>query len=219
MNDFLKALISNIVENKFMPKVQVERQISPILDVFISDLINQLSLEGKIIKGDYDLIASEFPSQLDEIINKKRTLRSSNIDYLFLNKITKSLLLVELKTDSKSFNLLQYKSYLEVVKRINEENAGFFGGFLSLLTNPKYKLYLKAIEEKVSKHTWEQIKSAKVIYFAPKKIKTKKWGIENRKAINEISFIHFEDFPFEIEHTFKEEWKIVRKGLLELDKN
>lgn len=39
---FVETLINSIIDNRNMPKVQVEREISPILDIFMPDILNQL---------------------------------------------------------------------------------------------------------------------------------------------------------------------------------
>jgi len=104
--EFIKKLVKSIVDNKDMPKVQVEREISPILEIFIENLMSDLAKNKLFIeRGSYKLVAPEFPLDNGKKEKGKNNQRSTNIDFLLLNKNTKTLYFVELKTDSKSFKL------------------------------------------------------------------------------------------------------------------
>ncbi|RLA07781.1 MAG: hypothetical protein DRQ51_04915 [Gammaproteobacteria bacterium] len=226
-NKFLKELMGTIIGNKDMPKVQVEREIAPILDIFIKSVFNKLAEKGKIDEGNYILIGAEFPFDNEENSKNKRenskNKRSKNIDYLLLNEDKNILYFVELKTDSNSFCIKQYNRYKKVIKRIENKSAEFLYTFLGRLTNPKYKEYKEKIVKKLPEYKWSQIKQAKLVYLAPKRIKDRKWGKENKDAIKEIEgnniLLNFKDMPIIELNTFSNEWNIIRRYLKELDGN
>jgi len=222
MNQFLEDLIKNIVANRLLPKIQVERQISPIFEIFIESLINCLAQDiniKKVKEGKYRFIASEFPLQTEN--EEYGNLRSSNIDFLLFNETEKSLLFVELKTDSSSFDLNQYTHYLAVIEGIQNNNsaAGMYT-FLKSLQNDKYRYYKEYIvDANIQAALWSEIESADVLYIASQSIKDRQWGHIKRAAINTIPFIHFCDLPEQIEHDYAEKWELIRENLLPLDEN
>ncbi|MFB2636406.1 hypothetical protein ACE02P_00010 [Shewanella bicestrii] len=54
---FIEKIIQNITENIKLPRAQVERQLMPIIEIFIENIINNYYDEENTIK----LISSEFP--------------------------------------------------------------------------------------------------------------------------------------------------------------
>lgn len=224
---FVETLIKSIVANKDMPKVQVEREISPILELFLVDVFNSLGkkeVKG-IEKGQYLLIGAEFPLSIDE------TERSTNIDYLMFNKCNSTLYFVELKTDSSSFDLEQYKKYKKkIIERVEKDNdnegAGFLYDFLMGLTGKKYGCYKEVLADKYGLllNNWKEIKKAKLVYIAPEKLikNAKRRKLEGEKAIGEISFIHFKDLGGDsniVSEQYQAEWDVIAKHLVVLDDN
>lgn len=122
--NFLEKLMQQIiVEGTKTPKAQVERYISPILAIFIEDILKELT-NGKIFK----LICPEFPLRLKTVKKdcqerSKRNL-SVNIDFLLLNETDKKLTFFELKTDSTSYNQSQSELY-STLKEISKSNNEF----------------------------------------------------------------------------------------------
>jgi hypothetical protein len=222
--NFVEELIKTIVDNRYMPKVQVEREFSPILEIFIESVMNELAKKNVIWGGEYKLIASEFPLNNGENNN----LRSVNIDYLLVNISTKDLVFVELKTDSHSFDQKQYELYKTIIEKNNSKELY---DFLSKLKHPKYKIYKKEIVDKNLKELdlagFEKVRGIKLIYIAPQKLKgeNKYRGSDGKEAIEYIKnsgkFVTFEDLRNhnDITSEFKDEWKIITKHLIELDKN
>jgi hypothetical protein len=234
---FIEKLISEIVKNKDMPKVQVEREIGPIIEIFIVEFINKLAEEKikSLVKGRnelileegcYELIAPEFPLQSESIIDDKQTNRSTNIDYLMYNKDTQTLYLIELKTDSSSFKLEQHRIYKRVIDKIDKQGAGYLYDFLENLSNKKYKKYKDdVVDDNMSgkKKAWQDIKKAKLIYLAPGRLAkdNPRRGDSGQEAIDEINFIHFEHLyqHRDIDHKYRDEWQIITKHLRALDLN
>jgi hypothetical protein len=102
---FLKEILSLLAENKNFPAYQAERRIDIFLNIFLEDI---LKLHDK--DAEYKFIAPEFPLKIDE------SYQSTNADYLCLKEKmdgSKEILLIELKTDSKSFNKGQLDIYLK----------------------------------------------------------------------------------------------------------
>lgn len=216
---FIEKLVSLIVDNAKMPKVQVERAISPVLEIFIESVMNELA-KGKVIKeGEYKLIAPEFPINNEEDNNS----RSVNIDFLLYNESGKSLIFLELKTNSVGFDIKQFKRYKDAVRDKDKLYA-----FLCNLKNPKYKRYTTQVNKKLSNlgiPEFKGVNNIDIIYLAPKRMKDRKWSSENKSAIEEIGkmghIITFEDLDKynNIEHEFKNEWKIITEILRKLDNN
>ncbi len=212
---FIKELVGSIVKNKDMPKVQVEREISPILEMFIEGFMDELGKNGKIAEGSYKFIAPEFP-----LSNKDDSHRSVNIDYLLLNKNTNVLYFIELKTDSSSFKLEQYHYYLDVIK--NKSTIELYD-FLGSLKNTKYKNYKKVMDNNITEEKFKSIRKIELIYLAPKKlaIPNTRRNVEGQKAISEINFITFEDLNEfnDINSEYSKIWKEITPLLVDLDDN
>jgi hypothetical protein len=128
---------------------------------------------------------------------------------------------VELKTDSNSFKTEQYNNYLRIVQNIENNSAIVLYNFLASLTHEKFKYYKNNIIDKCfDNKNWAKIFKCEILYIAPKNIKERKWGQNNRSIIdNSINFLHFSDFPENIDTQFPNEWKIIKKGLEVLDNN
>ena len=211
---FVEKLISSIIDNKDMPKVQVERELSPILDIFMSDILKQLV--GK--EGDeFKYILSEFPLQTLALEKGKKTNRSKNIDSLFL-KNNDTLIFLELKTDSDSYDIKQKDFYKNVIEKIKLHSAEFLFVFLCVLTNKstkkkKYRRAYNSIESKgFNIEQLKKIKKVELVYIVPKAIQEKlisEDGIDKVVSFTDISKIKVSKY--------KEEWSIIREKIIKLD--
>jgi hypothetical protein len=223
---FVKELICSIVKSKDMPKVQVEREFSPILEIFIESAMNELAKNKVVWEGEYKLIAPEFPLNNEEDGN----LRSVNIDYLLVNSRENYLVFVELKTDSHSFETEQYDLYKRIIEKKDTKNLYHF---LSTLQHKKYKNYKEIVDEKLKKLHLDGLKNIndiKLIYIAPAELtkENKHRGNAGKEAIKSLmtnsedeKFVTFADLEKynSIEHDFIDEWKIITKELKNLDDN
>ena len=228
--EFVEKLISSIIENRHMPKVQVEREISPILDIFIEDILESASkFNQNIDKGTYRFIAPEFPLQSLKLENNKKTNRSTNIDYLLLNEDTQDLYFVELKTDSSSFKYEQFEIYEDLISTKSLMPNELYDFLSKSLTSTKYQNLKKFILEKMNfnkdskENPFDNIKNIKLVYIAPRKMFERQWKGKNNRAIRSIennhSIINFHDFKNIEVSKYKDEWKYIRKYLAQLDKN
>lgn len=213
--EFIEVLIGSIISNRDMPKVQVERELSPILEIFIEGFMNELASNKKIDAGDYKFIAGEFPLSRDD-----DNQISTNIDYLMINQNT--LYFIELKTDSSSFKLEQYEQYKNIIDHSTPQSLFEFA---SQLKNPKYKKFYENLSKKLKEHSIksENIEKIKLIYLAPKKltIPNQRRSQSGQEAIKEIKFITFEDLHScsLSGHRFSKVWEVITPYLIQLDKN
>jgi hypothetical protein len=219
--NFIETFMETVINHRDMPKVQVEREISPILEIFIESAMNKLSEAGKVERGKYHLIASEFP-----ISNGEANLRSANIDFLMFNENTKSLVFVELKTDSHSFEMEQFQDYRNIAEA-NDPKELY--EFLGKLEHKKYINYKRLVDKKLEALNIQQFNGVQridIIYIAPEKMRetNNHWNDDRHCAIiylNEKRFLNFNDL-FEtrnIAHVFAEEWELITRYLKKLDDN
>lgn len=100
---FTKEIFTLLSENKNFPAYQAERRIDIFLNIFLEDILKLYDRDAT-----YKFIAPEFP------LRKEPSFQSTKIDYLCLKEAKdgkKEILLVELKTDSKSFKEEQLEIY------------------------------------------------------------------------------------------------------------
>ena len=198
-----------VTEGTQIPKVQVERYISPILAVFLEDILYQL------YKKEYKMISPEFPIRKGSIDYKsKRQNQSTNIDYLMYNKTDNKLVFIELKTDSTSFK----SSQLEIYQKLQEicENNTTQETFGELLINDLKKIkkaskFKSKYEYIISQldNSFTLINKMEIIYIVPKNIINK---VDGKQVLS------FYNLPKKLNH-FNNEWQIIRKYLVQLDEN
>lgn len=207
---FLEKLMDVIVEEGTkIPKAQVERYLSPILGIFLEEILN------KKFHKEYQMIVPEFPIR-DGMIHENGTNQSTNIDYLMFNKTDNKFVFIELKTDSKSFKLSQLDIYQELENLCKMSNE-IFGKLLyealkkiqkNSIAKPKYQYILNMLENIPS---FETINDMEIIYIVPAKT-----GLKEREQ--KLNVLYFNDFPVELS-LFSKEWKIILEYLKKLDIN
>lgn len=207
--EFLEKLMQVIVdEGTQTPKAQVERYISPILGIFLEEILK------KTFHKEYQMIVPEFPIR-DGMIHKEGTNQSTNIDYLMFNKTDNKFVFIELKTDSKSFKLSQFDIYQEL-KDLCKNSNEIFGNqlFESLekikkhsIAKTKYQYLIDKLNVIPSVKT---INDMEIIYLVPAKTKL--------KEKQDLGILYFNDLPTELP-LFSKEWKIILEYLKKLDIN
>ena len=197
---FIEMLMQKIITGACIPKVQVERYISPILEIYIEDI-----LEEKY-NNKYKLISSEFP------LKKDKNCQSTNIDFLLVNTSQNKFTFVELKTDLNSYNVKQNDLYLNLgCERLGEKLEGNLTSILKA-TAKKYRHKYEYLINKWKNTEFDlnKISDYEIIYLVPFPIKTLIAG----------EVLAFKDLPESLgTRKFNDEWKMIRKYLLELDKN
>ena len=197
-SSFLTRLFKELTYLNKVPKFQLERAISPLLGIFIKEIINT--------KYDTNIILSipEFP------LKKKYNHQSTNIDWLLFDNNSKTLYFVELKTDKFSFREKQDSVYRYVKGKYNEDkNASFLFNELSVikdksLRKDKYQTIIDILKKKnISLTDYQKLK---FIYLVPS---------ANPKQPNSAydKILHFSELPLRIKTPYKQEWHQLRKFL------
>ena len=200
--DFFNVYLNKLEELYSYPKIQVERAISPLLSIFITDIINHF------LKTNIKFYLPEFPF-------KKENNQSTNIDWLLIDEENEKLYFIEFKTTSDSFNIEQLKLYYEIISRINEGSALFlYEDLKQIQRKSKKKQKYSSILNKFDNENnqFSNISNAELIYFAPSKIKTKFPANSNTKIIT------FSDLPENLSTGYPFEWKKIREFLITIEK-
>ena len=207
---FLDTLMHLIIEEGVnIPKAQVERYISPILSIFLPDILNA------VFGHQYTLIVPEFPIRKGTLNPEEPSNQSTNIDYLMWNLTCNTLTFVELKTDSSSFKLSQLYIYekLEALSKVSPTPFGsvLYEDLIKIKKASSYKAkYQYVIEQKWDEHL-NQIDQIEVIYLVPAQTKLK-------EKLPDLYTLYFADLPLEVRR-FNEEYQVIRSYLIQLDQN
>jgi hypothetical protein len=204
---FVNDLLKHIINGVNIPKVQVERAISPILSFFIESILSSYFRNHSEYSGSYELISPEFPL-------KKENNQSTNIDYLLFNNSKKLLVLFELKTDSSSFNPEQMNEFIEYRNRIQESSASFIRGDLkkiSRASSKSSKYEHTSFKFDAAVKSAEEVKKAILVYLMPNATKV-------QIGKGKVDFVlDFNDLPESIEHKYSNYWQDIRSNLVTLD--
>ena len=217
---FLEYLLENINESRKIPKAQVERAISPFLDIFIEEILSGALKHDEKYSGNIIKICPEFPLK-----KPGETKQSTNIDWLMCNPDKKQILLVELKTSDSSVDYSfedkdkSGKTQFDKYDDVKEKIIAFKGAFLlnELLEiwenakEPEKSTYGHSVG-KVLKYKAEIsiCDSAKIIYIVPKTSK-----VRALQYVNEV--ITFSDLPDHVTGIYENEWQVIHKHLIVLD--
>lgn len=200
-NEFLSRLIEEFKFLNKVPKFQLERAISPLLAIFILDVINKECSEASVIN-----YYPEFP------LKKRGSKQSTNIDWLLADEKNKTLYCVELKTDSKSYDKEQNKIYKSTKKKVERFGAAFLLKGLKSISkksnrSDKYSDYLNKFNLK--KKDLKDYKKFFIVYLAPDK--------PDNQDIFSDSLILFNKLPEDLgTDNFKTEWIQLLKFLKSL---
>lgn len=204
-NLFLEDYFSKLFEYHKTPKIQIERAISPLLTMFIKELIGEYLKNNYLSVGEIGVDIPEFP------LKKKINKQSNNIDWMMVNKQLSWMIFVELKTSASSFNRNQLTNYKQLQSKIHSCSAQFLFTDIDLIKTRsseknKYEFILKAVSK--SRKEIEMIRNSMLIYIVPSSLK---------KALKDERVILFSEFPEEINHTYADEWKQLRSFLISID--
>lgn len=208
--EFLEKLMNVIVdEGVNTPKAQVERYLSPILTIFLAEI-----LKSKF-GNEYIMITPEFPIKKGTLGETNRPNQSTNIDYLMFNDTQKKFTFIELKTDSSSFKPSQLDIYNQLEKISREENKVFgqllYDDLLEIKKASSYKDKYQHLIEKKWKTSRNSINEMEIIYIVPAKTKLK----EKHPTLQTL---YFSDFPQSL-NIYTKEYEIINLFLKKLDKN
>lgn len=217
VSDFFKELMDSIVDSQNVPKVQVERSISPILGMFIESIVEE-HLEGE---DKYRIVSEEFPLRVEG------SLRSTNVDWLLVNEKKNKLVLVELKTCGSSYRTKQLRRYTQLQEQIKADGSGLVlkkdlkkfreaGG--SDERRLKYECLVKVFDERVGSPP--NIQGVAIVYIVPTavvEIVRGELGDQNDRVVCSLSEVA-STRPGVFEQ-YRREWLIVKSALTKLDES
>jgi hypothetical protein len=203
-NLFLAEYFARLVNYNKIPKLQIERAISPFLSIFIEDLMTDFLKNNSKLSGKVEMILPEFPL-------KKENNQSTNIDWLLINTEKRFLLFVELKTAASSYKPEQLDTYQAIQKNIWDKTAGFlFEDIIQIRDNSNEpNKYNYVIDElKPFMEYLKTIRDVVVIYIVPTKTK---------KELSQTEALTFSEFPKDLPTKYPYEWTQVRDFLTSID--
>ena len=231
---FLNCFLQQVFHDaRWMPKVQLERIIGPLLTPFIGRLMTKVFQDHNELHGPYKLICEEFPLLKDRDTKHKEdgnaggTYRSTNVDWLLQSVDNRNLLFLELKTNEEKPRDEQLSRYLRVRgpnQSKNAFNAKALRDDIDSLCQAKAsnssksrKIKYQHLSRKLA-HTWSEVSASSnigIVYLGPKKIKTAfdELAIEERPD----AVLCFHDLPDIIEGKHAECWSVIWKYLSTLD--
>jgi hypothetical protein len=215
VSDFFKELMDSIVDSQNVPKVQVERSISPILGMFIESIVEE-HLEGE---DKYRIVSEEFPLRVEG------SLRSTNVDWLLVNEKKDRLVLVELKTCGSSYRAKQLERYTELQQQIENGDSGVVlredlnkiwkaGG--SKERSLKYERLVEAFDERIGSPP--KIESAAIVYIVPTAVEEfvrSEFGGRNDCLVR--SLVDVASTRAGVCEQYWREWELVKSALVRLD--
>lgn len=208
-NKFLSLLMERIVESHQIPKVQVERVVSPILSMFVAEALTKKFENNNSLRGKYELVCMEFP------LKKPENSQSTNIDFLLVNTTTLSIVFLEIKTDSRSIDRNQLEIYLKLRDEVKEFGGGFLLRNLSEIAGRSARgnkyLFLQNMIAPY-KRTIIDSSELKIIYLVPKVLKSRLVAENNIDAV-----FSFADLPNNVDGELAEEWRIIKESLVKLE--
>jgi hypothetical protein len=154
----------------------------------------------------YKLVAPEFP------FKKQGSNQSTNADYLLLHRSSRTLLLVELKTDRSSLSMSQintyarYKSLPEPSRRLREDLQAIREASAKRV---KYDRLLGRIEELSPE--FDNCRELQVRYLVPDALEEKLLGAAEPEEI-----LPFRRLPAELPGPGSAEWRVLREAMQQL---
>ena len=198
-NLFLTKLFEEFTYLNKVPKFQLERAISPLLGIFIKEIIN--------IKFNVNATLSipEFP------LKKQVSNQSTNIDWLLIDKKDVKFYFVELKIDKYSFDEEQLKSYVKIKDDLPSSINSLFLNIEKIrdFSNrpDKYQELINYLEDDLG--LIKTFTNLEIVYIIPSSIE--------KHLPDNIKRITFQNLP-DINHpVFNDEWLQLKNFLEEID--
>lgn len=196
--NFLNRLLVELNDLNNTPKFQFERAISPLLTIFIKDIINK-KFEARVT-----VTIPEFP------LKKGLNNQSTNIDWLLIDETNFTLYCVELKTDNYSISNKQIERYFAIKDIVSNKGASFlFEQINKIAPHSVRKEKYKRLLEKIDSQTidFSVFKNFKIIYLVP-----------DNSILNDerVIRINLSELPMDISTEYKEEWRKINDFLISL---
>jgi hypothetical protein len=198
MSLFLSEIFLKLEDNKKFPYYQAERRIDIFINFFLNDIVRQ---NTKFKNATF--LAPEFP-----LVKSNISAHAAHIDYLMYDEVLKTILLVELKTDNKSYDqsqvlfYLKQKSFSKCLEQVeNLKMTGF---------SPKKEHLLNSIN--MVKENISNI-NVEVIVLKPSFDITKDLiKITKEQGSEKVHFIALQ--TCEVITKYQEEWNLFKKNIL-----
>lgn len=217
---FLEYFMRYLIEEaRWTPKLQLERIVGPLLTPFIARVMTKTLESHCDLKGEYDLISAEFPllkespQQKDSSQIEKAKYHSTNIDWLLLNRKTKQLLFLELKTTDEIPRADQMSVYYSW--RYDRGAGELLNNYTLICKNSKSKKY----EHNLSYVTQSLCKckdDLTLVYILPAQTKTRLLDRNDSRPDHALSF---GDLNVPIDGKHSAAWAIIGKWLEKLDRD
>lgn len=198
-NNFLTKLLSELTHLNKVPKFQLERAVSPLLGIFILDIINNA------YNSNCSISIPEFP------LKKSVGNQSSNVDWLLIDKKLEKIFLVELKTDKFSFDERQLNVYLKIKNDLPDSVNLLFSNIAKIkeFSNrpDKYQELLNYLEDDMG--FINSIHNLEIVYIIPSSIE--------KYLQDDIQRITFQNLPEISDPYFTSEWQQLKAFLKSID--
>jgi|ERR1039458_4418491 hypothetical protein len=208
-SDFLTKVFELLNKNQELPYYQAERRIDIFVNLFLEDIVHQKTkfVDAKFITVEFPL--KKMPEDYKDN-NRKEDDNSAQIDYLMVDVIKRTVLLIELKTDDNSFDSKQIKFYLK-----HQTFEDWYDKFKRIkminFKEKRDKLHQRIIEENMGKDFINF--SVEVIVLKPTYNETKdRKGLEKDKE--RIHFVALKSLDI-VSKDYPNEWKLFKENVLE----
>lgn len=227
---FVSELMQQILSGRNIPKLQVERHVSPIIGMFLPEVLTE-TLNGPHTEGRwyYRMLCPEFP-----IKKEKGSNQSTNVDWLMYREFipdgastveSVELVFLELKTTNTSYSKTQQNIYAKTSRRIEDEGNGALFLFCDIAMSirkhskepRKYKHVMNLLRRRFpgGLHGLRRCSKAQIIYLMPGTTKSAGFDISIPTGVDEVlCFGQLKNGP---SVPFQEEWEVIRDLLKNLD--
>jgi len=189
--------MKHILDQRKIPKVQVERAIGPILGLFIEELLSK-ALKDKLV-----MICAEFPLRKSTAGSNQ----STNIDWLLYSKRNCQLVFVELKTTGV-FNRAQFDRYCQVIRSVKGSAEHLLADVLEIRKHSAQKAKYDELIKLIRGTPFSDCRKAKLVYIMPE---VPAPGI--RVDGVELDWLRLCDLEVREDFRFAREWKVIHERL------
>jgi hypothetical protein len=205
--DAFDELLEEIKAGHSIQKVQTEREIAPILSIFLPEILDSINPEN----GTFEMISREFP------LKQQGDAQSKNIVYLLINRSQKTLIMFELKTNPNDNRLkAQFDNYSSVKQRVLElTGKKLLEDIDEIINHTSYREKYITLKKRLDQYRSdiEEIREISIVYLVPNALKP------NMDCLSPDLIITFDQLPISIEGKKNTAWSKVYELFQYLNKN
>jgi hypothetical protein len=194
--NFIHSVFELMKSNKRFPYYQAERRIDIFINFFVEDIVQQHT-----IYKDAVYLVPEFPLKKTDASD-----HAAHIDYLLVSEDQKTILLVELKTDDKSYKAGQIDLYFRHTHFINWHSE--FEKIKMKRFGVKKELLRKTLQDRL-KYDLDSYEVAVVIIKPNHKDKDYRKFVSNKHRLTLITLK-----GLNIKTQYQEEWDLFARVFL-----